>query len=241
MRSPFRTIIVDDERLARNKLRAMLAKHQEIEVAGEADSVASAARIIEDLAPDLVLLDIQMPGESGFDLLNKVTGDFKVIFVTAFDEYAIRAFEVNALDYLLKPVNPKRLARSIERLFIEATPPENGSRALEYDDHLFLTIENQSTFLKVGAIECICASGPYSEVYTSDGRRGLVLKPLKEWQERLPEKCFMRIHRSTIINVEYVERIEKWFNYSYQVFLRSISEPFIMSRRYSVKLKEKLR
>ncbi|HXG68414.1 MAG TPA: LytTR family DNA-binding domain-containing protein [Blastocatellia bacterium] len=95
--------------------------------------------------------------------------------------------------------------------------------------------------MKLSDIECIPAAGPYSEIITADGKRALVLKSMKEWEERLPEKLFMRIHRSTIVNLEYVNRVEKWFNYSYQVHLRGIGEPLVMSRRYAAKLKDKLK
>lgn len=241
MKNTFSAVIVDDERLARNKLRSLLAKHFEIQIIGEADSVRNALDAIERLRPDVVFLDIQMPGESGFDLLYKASSPFKVIFVTAFDEYAIRAFDVNALDYLLKPVNPDRLARAIERLSSPQSESEKPERSLEYDDHLFLAIEERSVFLKISSIECISAAGPYSEILTWDKKKALVLKSLKEWETRLPEKHFTRIHRSTIINIEYVERIEKGFNYSYDVYLRGIKEPFVMSRRYASKLKGKLK
>jgi len=235
-----RAIIVDDERLARNKLRSMLSVYAQIDVVGEADSVKSAQELIESLQPDVVFLDIQMPGETGFDLIERVEASFKTIFVTAFDEHAIRAFEVNALDYLLKPVNPARLARSVERLFASFAEQESARRLLEYDDHLFLAIDRRSRFLKVSAIKCILAEGPYSRVVTSNGEQSMVLRSLREWEERLPEKHFLRIHRSTIINIERVERIEKWFNYSYQVFVEGIAEPFVMSRRYRARLKDRL-
>jgi two-component system LytT family response regulator len=239
--SKLKAVIVDDERLARNKLRLMLAKHPEIQVVGEADSARGAREAIESLKPDVIFLDIQMPGETGFDLLASVSSSFKFIFVTAFDEYAIRAFEVNALDYLLKPVNPDRLARSVGRLTAARAAAEEGRKALDYDDHLFLTVNDRSTFLKVSRIQCILAAGPYSAVVTSDGSRAMVLKSMKEWEERLPDKYFMRIHRSSIINLEYVERVEKWFNYSFQVYLRGMPEPFTISRRYAARLKERLR
>lgn len=219
----------------------MLSVYPQIEITGEADSVKAALDLIESSQPDVVFLDIQMPAETGFDLLERANADFKTIFVTAFDEHAIRAFEVNALDYLLKPVNPARLARSIERLFASKAEQETTRHALEYDDHLFLTVERRTRFVKVSAIKCILAEGPYTRVLTSDGEHSLVLRSLKEWEERLPEKHFLRIHRSTIINIECVARIEKWFNYSYQVFLEGISEPFIMSRRYTARLKERMK
>ena len=240
MNRPWKAVMVDDERLARSKLRAMLEHHPEISVTGEADSAEAAVRLISEERPDVVFLDIQMPGESGFDLVNRLERPLKIIFVTAFDEYAIRAFEINALDYLLKPVTQERLTRAVERLSHSQAPAETPSRRLEYDDFLFLTIDHNSRFLRVREIKYISASDVYSEIVTADEQKSLVLKPLSEWEERLPEKYFARIHRSTIINIEFVERMEKWFNYSFQVHLRGVKEPLTMSRRYAAKLKDKL-
>jgi two-component system LytT family response regulator len=233
-------VIVDDERLARNKLRSLLAQHPQIRLVGEADGVDSAIETIERTRPDVVFLDIQMPGKSGFELVNRVNLRLKIIFVTAFDEYAIRAFEVNALDYLLKPVNPERLAKAIERLAAPPAAPENSSRPLEYDDFLFLPFGDSSRFLRVRDIKLIRAADVYSEIGAAGGEKTLVLKPLNEWEERLPEKHFARIHRSTIINIEFVERVEKSFNYSFEVYLRDTGEPFTMSRRYATRLKDKM-
>ena len=236
-------ILVDDERLARKELRSMLAEHATIEVTGEAENVEQAARLIRASAPDVVFLDIQMPGESGFQLFERTAANFKVIFVTAFDEYALRAFEVNALDYLLKPINPARLARAVERLATGESARPQPARQLEYGDRLFLEVNERSRFLKVSDLIFISAAGDYSEIVTVDGgaagQRALVLKPLKEWEERLPEKQFTRIHRSTIINLEYVDRVETWFNRSFRIHLRNVEEPLVMSRRYATRLKEK--
>jgi two-component system LytT family response regulator len=218
----------------------LLERHPQIQLVGEADSVDSAVRTIEQTSPDVVFLDIQMPGKSGFELVNEISLPPKIIFVTAFDEYAIRAFEVNALDYLLKPVNPERLAKAIESL---AAPPaivERSSRPLEYDDFLFLPFGDSSRFLRVREIKCICAADVYSEIFTAGGEKTLALNPLNDWEERLPEKHFARIHRSTIINIDFVERVEKSFNYSYEVYLRGAGQPFTMSRRYAARLKDKM-
>jgi two-component system, LytTR family, response regulator len=235
----FRALIVDDERLARKELRSMLSEHKSIEVTGEAENVEQAIQLIGAQEPEVIFLDIQMPGETGFALLEKIAANFKVIFVTAFDAYAIRAFEVNALDYLLKPINPDRLARAIERLAATDMLPSQGARKLEYEDRLFIEVDEHSRFLKINTIVCISAAGDYSEIFTADGQKTLVMKSLKEWEVRLPEKYFTRIHRSTMINLEYIERIVGYFNRSYQVHLRHIEEPFTMSRRYAVKLKLK--
>jgi two-component system LytT family response regulator len=236
----WKAVIVDDERLARNKLRSLLAQHPQIQLVGEADGVDSAIETIERTRPDVVFLDIQMPGKSGFELVNQTNLPLKIIFVTAFDEYAIRAFEVNALDYLLKPVNPGRLAKAIERLAAPTAAPENSSRPLEYDDFLFLPFGETSRFLRVRDIKYIRAADVYSEIGAAGGEKTLVLKPLNEWEERLPEKHFVRIHRSMIINIEFVERVEKLFNYSFEVYLRGAVEPFTMSRRYAARLKDKM-
>ena len=235
----YKTIIVDDERLARKEMRRLLAEFDEIAVVGEAENLSEAARLIEEEKPNIVFLDIQLSGENGFDLLEKVEQNFKLIFVTAFDAYAIRAFEVNALDYLLKPVNPERLAKAIARLVEEKPEEKSELRSLEFDDRIFLELGERSIFLKVCDISHINAAGDYSEVFTIDGQKFLIEKPLREWEKRLPEKRFLRIHRQTIINLEEVEEIETWFNRTFQVRLKKFPQPLAVSRRYAVKLKSK--
>jgi len=235
-----KTLIVDDERLARLKLNKMLQKFDSIELVGEAESVDEAIEKIEELKPDLLLLDIQMPGKTGFDLLNEIDFHGRVIFVTAFDEYAIKAFEVNALDYLLKPVTHERLEKALQRIETEEQPKESTTKKLSEDDLLFLMVGNNMRFLKIRDIIFISSAVDYTKVYTLDGKEGLVLKSLREWEERLPEHTFCRIHRSTIVNIGCVHHIEKWFNQAYQVYLEGIEEPFVMSKRYAKMLKDKL-
>ena len=233
----FTAILVDDERLARKELRSMLAEHEIVDVVGEAETVAQAAELVHAKNPDLIFLDIQLPGETGFDLLEKISPACKIIFVTAFDAYAIRAFEVNALDYLLKPINPARLAQAIERVAMHEAAPAAPVRALEYEDRLFIEVDDRSRFLKVSDIIVITAMGDYSQIFSCDGEKSLVLKSLRDWEERLPAKHFTRIHRSTIINVDYVERVESWFNRSYRIHIRQMPEPLVMSRRYAARFK----
>jgi len=239
MKKKLRAILIDDERLARNDLRSLLSEYKNIEIVGEADGVQKALELINTEDPDLLFLDIQMPGESGFDLLDKADLHARIIFVTAFDEYAIRAFEVDAIDYLLKPVNPERLRTAIERLQREDMTSNGGKRSLEYDDALLLTLNSHLKFIRVNSILFIQAAGDYSEVQTVDGKKGLVQKSMSEWEQRLPEKYFSRIHRSTIVNIEYVTKIDEWFGNSYQVVLKGIDTPFTMSRRFAALLKQK--
>jgi two-component system LytT family response regulator len=239
MKKKYKAIIVDDERLARRDLLSLLSTHPNIEVVGEADGVASAIELLKEKDPDIIFLDIQMPGESGFDLLEKVDLKAHVIFVTAFDEYAIRAFEVDAIDYLLKPVNPARLQTTMDRLEKEPPIPVESQHRLRYEDVMFLTINTHLKFLKVSSIVCIQAAGDYSEILTAEGKKGLIQKSMAEWEERLPENSFCRIHRSIIINLEYVGRVEEWFNNSYRVYLKGVDAPFTMSRRYASIIKNR--
>jgi two-component system LytT family response regulator len=236
----WKALIVDDERLARKKLRSMLADFSNIEIAGEADSVSEAVKAVEKTNPEIIFLDIQMPKQNGFDLLEQIETNAKIIFVTAYDEYAIRAFEVNALDYLLKPVNPERLKQTIERLSTESPNPANNEK-LKYDDVLFVNFGRRAAFIKVSEIKCIRAANVYSEVYAEDNKKALLHQSLNEWENRLPEKQFVRIHRSTIINLEFIERIEKKLNFSFNVYLRGLTEPFVISRRRAAKLKNHLK
>lgn len=235
----YNALVIDDERLARKELIGMLSEFSCIKSIHEADDVSSAVKMIESVNPNLLFLDIQMPGETGFDLINQIDYTGKIIFVTAYDQYAIRAFEVNAMDYLLKPVTPERLQKSINKLEKESIKPIETDYNLKYNDRLFLTIGTQLLFVKISSIISIESDGDYTKVFTSEGRKGLVSKSMKEWELRLPANYFSRIHRATIINLEFVENIEKWFNYSYRLHLKGIEEPYIISRRYAKQLKEK--
>jgi two-component system LytT family response regulator len=233
-------IIVDDERLARRELRAMLeeAHAQQVRVVAEAESVRTAAELVRTCDADVVFLDVQLAGESGLDLLPLIDPSVAVVFVTAFDQYAVRAFEVNALDYLLKPVAPARLARAIERL---AGPNEEASAAptskLDYEDRLFLRLDDRMGFVKVAEIVSIVADGDYSVVRLAGGRTHRARKSLREWAARLPDNTFARVHRSTIVNLEFVERVEEWSHFNYRLYLRGQSEPVVLSRRYAGQLK----
>jgi two-component system LytT family response regulator len=229
-------LIVDDERLARQELRTLLALHPEVEVRGEAASVDEAARQLAREQPDVIFLDIQMPGESGFDLFARAPVAARVVFVTAHDDHALRAFEVNALDYLLKPVAPARLAAAIARLREDADA-DRPARRLEYGDFVFLPVDGRSRFLRVNQIVSIAAAGDATMVSTADGLRGRVPRSLRSWEERLPPKQFVRIHREALVNLQFVERIEEWSHEAYQVHLRGQPSPLTLSRRYAARLK----
>ena len=230
-------VIVDDERLARRELRTLLeeAHTHEVQIVGEAASVSEAARVVDATHADVVFLDIQLAGESGMDLLPLLGADVDVVFVTAHDTYTLRAFEVNALDYLLKPVAPERLAMTVDRLST-AQPPSPVRGTVTYQDRLFLRLGEERAFVRVSDIMAIDADGDSSTLLLASGlTRKSSAKSLREWEQRLPEQYFVRIHRSTIVNLEYVERVEP-SQASQNVFLRGLAEPVVMSRRYKARL-----
>jgi two-component system LytT family response regulator len=200
--SSLKSIIVDDERLARVNLKKLLEPYPEIVIAGEADSCKNAVELIELHKPQLIFLDIQLSGETGFDLLETIDNSIKIIFVTAYDEYAIRAFEVNAVDYLLKPLNPERLKTALNRVKSRDNSDKGLAKGYEYSDSIYVRLNNYaSRFIKISSITFIEPVGNYSRIVTSEGKHCVVLKTLKQWQEELPDNNFVRIHRSSIINI----------------------------------------
>ncbi|MDZ7332693.1 MAG: LytTR family DNA-binding domain-containing protein [candidate division KSB1 bacterium] len=238
MNKPVTAIIVDDEWLVREELKALLTPYPELTVIGEAANVPQAIELIHQEAPDVIFLDIQMPGASGFDLLEQTDINAKIIFVTAYDQYALKAFEVNALDYLLKPIQKDRLAKTIQRVLASDSYSTTQSSKLNYDDVLYVLVSGSLKFIKLPLLRCIVAEGNYSYIYYKGRSRELVSKTLQQWEQILPEEYFVRIHRSTIVNFEYVEQVKKCRNYTHLVYVRDIEKPFVMSRRYAARLKK---
>lgn len=235
-----RTLIVDDEKFARSDLRELLSAFPSIEVIGEAKNIKKAIEAIEELKPDLIFLDIQYPGETGFDLFERTGIKAKVIFVTAYDEYAIRAFDVNACDYLLKPVNPDRLALAIKRLNESRNNSISDVIKITNDDSIYLQMNYKYYFVRVDSIIKITAAGHYTDIVTTKGLHGLTSKHLWEWIECLPKESFIQVHRSTIINMNLVDRIERGVNYSYSLIMKNIEEPIPISRRYAAHIKKEM-
>jgi len=238
----YTAIVVDDERLARRELKQLLeeAHSHQLQVVGEAATVQEAAALARLHDPDVVFLDVHLAGESGFDLLPLLDRTVTVVFVTAFDRYAIRAFEVNALDYLLKPVAPQRLATTLARLSRPAPAESAATQVLTYEDRLFLRLDDRMVFLRVRDIVAVLAAGDNSVLHLLDGKQARARKSLREWADRLPERDFVRIHRSTMVNLELVERLEEWSHFSYRVYLRGLAEPLQMSRRWAARVRSRL-
>jgi two-component system, LytTR family, response regulator len=226
-----RALVVDDERLARARLRKLLEAHPEVIVVAEADSVASARAAIEVHAPDLIFLDIAMPGATGFDLLAEVHVDANVVFVTAYDEHAIRAFEVGAVDYLLKPIDPARLADSVHRV---------RTRPLPAPDRICVAGGGTVRVLALADVIMIRAHGDYSELVLRDGSTVIQKQPLGSWERRLGAG-FMRVHRNALVSLADVERVERADGSNHRLHLRGVAEPITVSRSHGTALKTALR
>ncbi len=232
-----RTIIVDDERLARQELKSLLAEYKDIEIIAECANAEEAKQKINDLKPDLVFMDIQMPGKTGLELLEEISSLPEVVFVTAYDEYAIKAFEINALDYLLKPVQPERLGETIKKLFHkEAGEKKDNNSVLAEDDHVFLKDGEKCWFVKLADLRLFESEGNYVRVLFNTSKP-LILRSLNNLETRLPAKSFFRASRKHIVNLKYIDTIENWFNGGLMVKLKT-GEQVEISRRQAVKLKD---
>lgn len=237
----YTALVVDDERLAREDLTYYLSKYPEIEIIREAASVKSAAALVEECSPDVIFLDVHMPEESGFGLFHRVKITCPVIFVTAYDNYAIRAFEVNALDYLLKPIHRIRLAQTITRLFAkdnQNSSPVAAPKKLEYSDQVFVKTGDTCEFVPLDNIICIQSSRDYTELYLASQGKKFIHKSMLEWEELLPHTSFIRIHRSTLININHLSKIEKSSSGAYQIYLKGLAEPLSISRSYWPNIKK---
>ena len=237
-----RAIIIDDERLARTELRKLLQDYPEVEVVDEAANADEGINKIDTLQPDLVFLDIQMPGKTGFDMLAELERAPHVIFTTAYDEYALKAFEVNALDYLLKPIEPKRLADAMQKLHVAETKenhvvPENFNQSILTEvDQVFVKDGERCWFVKLSDIRLFESVGNYAKVFFASNKP-LILKSLNALEERLDPKTFFRANRKHIVNLRMIEKIEPYFNGGLLLELKG-GEKIEVSRRQTVKFKE---
>lgn len=239
-----RTIIIDDERLARKELITLLADYSQIEIIGECQNADEAIEMIERERPELIFLDIQMPGKNGFDLLAALEYVPKVVFVTAYDEYALKAFEINALDYLLKPIELHRLETAIMRIEKELKHEKNVSKRIEesaektlsLSDQIFLKDGEKCWFVTLEEVRMFESEGNYVRVYFNTFKP-LILKSLNNLEMRLNPTEFFRTNRKYVVNLKWVSKIETWFNGGLQVTLKS-GEQIEVSRRQAAKFKE---
>lgn len=239
-----RAIVIDDERLARKELITLLNQLETVEVVGEAVNAEDAKEKISELNPDVIFLDIQMPEKTGFELLEELDSVPHVIFTTAYDEYALKAFQVNALDYLLKPIEPKRLEEALNKLSskIEAnvkaqlSETQVNQKKLTLDDQVFVKDGDRCWFVRLANVRLFESDGNYIKVYF-ENFKPMIHKSLNALDERLDEKSFFRASRKHIINLGWVDEIEPWFNGGLVVTLKG-GDRIEVSRRQAARFKE---
>jgi two-component system, LytTR family, response regulator len=240
-----KALVIDDERLARAELRRLLSAFPEIEVIGEAANSAQTREQLAALRPELLFLDVQMPGESGMELLASLEPPLPhVVFTTAYDEFAVKAFELNALDYLLKPVDPARLASAIEKLRdrvngsqVTAAKPASRERLLA-EDKVFVREGDRCWFVEVKAIRLLESEGNYTRVHF-DSAQPQLFRSLNAMEERLDPRFFFRANRRQIVNLAWIDKIEPWFSGGLLVHLKGGAK-VELSRRQAQEFREKM-
>ena len=237
-----RAMIVDDERLARNELKKLIADFPEIILIEEASNAAEGIEKIDSLQPDVIFLDIQMPGKTGFEMLAELNHVPQVVFTTAYDEFALKAFEVNAFDYLLKPIDPKRFAETVQKLLIAPDPQPAAGTDIPYrgilqeHDQVFVKDGDRCWFVKLSEIRLFESVGNYAKVFFG-ANKPLILKSLNALEERLDSKVFFRANRKHIVNLRMIEKVEPYFNGGLLLEIQG-GEKIEVSRRQAVKFKE---
>lgn len=236
---PLRVLVVDDTRLARQELRTLLAAFDDAECVGEADDVPAAREAIERLRPDVVLLDIQMPSGTGFDLLDSLDMAPQVVFTTAYDQYAVRGFEANALDYLLKPVQADRLAAALAKARTRNAHVDAGERKLlRAEDQVFLRDGERCWFVQLGQVARIEVDGNYATVHFR-GERAMLGRSLATLESRLDPSLFFRANRKTLVNLRMVAAIDLAVGDGYTLTMKDGAEVEV-SRRQARELRERL-
>lgn len=237
-----KALLIDDERLARGELRRLLADSKQIEVVGEAGNADEAREQLRKLKPDLLFLDVQMPGETGLDFLETLEPPAPlVIFTTAYDEFAVKAFELNALDYLLKPVDPARLEAALERLSVRGgagIEPAERPEVLSPEDKVFVREGDNCWFVEVKRIRLLESEGNYTRVHFDDAQPQL-FRSLNAMEARLDPKTFFRANRRQMINLEWIEKIEPWFSGGLLVELKGGAK-VELSRRQAQAFRERM-
>lgn len=236
-----RAVIVEDSRLARNELKELIKKHDEIELVGEAENVDLGFELIQKETPDLLFLDINMPEKDGFELLEMLDDVPITVFTTAFDEYAIKSFEYNALDYLLKPINEKRFAVAFEKVKtkLKSNQEDRGkTERLSSNSQIFIKDGESCWLVKIGDISHFEIVGNYTRVFFED-KKPLLYKSLNQVEEKLPEQSFFRANRQQIVNTNFIANVVPWFNGKLKLQMQNGDE-IEVSRRQSYIFKDKM-
>lgn len=238
-----KAMIIEDEPFVRIDLRHMLsAAHRDVQVLWETGTISEAKELLTKYRPDVIYLDVRLRGGTGFELVPHIHPSTHIVFVTAYDEYAVRAFEINALDYILKPITEERLADSLERLrneIVKGLPISEQPGPFQPDDLIFIKADSEQLFVRPDGIKAVSSvGGNYTSVHLREDKSPLVRRTLKEWEKMLPEPMFLRIHRLNIINKLFIESVRKDESGSWNVYLSGHEKPFPVSRRRTDLLKE---
>jgi two-component system LytT family response regulator len=237
-----KALLIDDERLARSELRRLLRAHSEIEIVGEAANATQAEEKINALRPDLIFLDVQMPERTGFELLAALADPPRIIFTTAYDQYALKAFDFGGLDYLLKPIEAARLAKALARLQANEQTSEASAATegvLGENDQVFLKDGDRCWLVRVGDIRLLESEGNYARVYFAENRP-LIPRSLQILEARLDPQRFVRVSRQHIINLRYVRKVEPWFDGGFLLRLGENDPEIKVARRRAQDLRERL-
>ncbi|KAB8154471.1 response regulator [Kordia sp. TARA_039_SRF] len=232
-------IIVEDSRLARNELKELLKKHPQIELVAEAENVDKAYELINQKQPRILFLDINMPEKNGFELLEMLENVPMTIFTTAYDEYAIKSFEYNAFDYLLKPISQERFSKTIEKVITAIEKEASENTPFELHRQIFIKEGENCWLIRISEIAIFEIVGNYTRVYF-DEHKPLIYKSLNQIEAKLPEETFFRANRQQIINLNHVDKVVPWFNGKLKITMKNSKQEIEVSRRQSYKFKEVL-
>lgn len=237
--SILRGLIVDDDFQTRQHLRELVAMRRDLAVTHEAATLAQAIEHVSSQDFDLVILDVRLERDNGFHLVKYLPEKTRIIFITGYDQFAIRAFEVNALDYIVKPVTAERLYQSLDRLSKNlANDPPTPRKLLRKGDRVFLRGDNGRRFVPIADIRCLVSEENYTSFHLGPKDAVLERGSLVSWEQLLPSDDFFRVNRSTIVNKHHIEKIEKDLARPYKITINGIQEPFVSSRRNHGTLKQ---
>ncbi|MFK7749038.1 MAG: LytR/AlgR family response regulator transcription factor [Kordia sp.] len=232
-------IIVEDSRLARNELKELLKKHPRIALIAEAENVDEAFKLINSTQPQVLFLDINMPEKNGFELLEMLDNVPLTIFTTAYDEYAIKSFEYNAFDYLLKPINQVRFSKTIEKVIQTIEKEATEEKPFELHRQIFIKDGEDCWLIRISEIAVFEIVGNYTRVYFEE-HKPLIYKSLNQIEAKLPEETFFRANRQQIINLNHVDKVTPWFNGKLKINIKNSNQEIEVSRRQSYKFKDVL-
>lgn len=245
MNKKYRVLVVEDELMTQELIKDQLNNFEALEVVGSADSLITAKEAINEKDPEIIFLDIDLNGASSFDLIPFIKPTCKIVFITASPTQAVKAFEVNATDYILKPISMERLNKTVAKITDqmndgeeEETHIDDDNSKFKLDQMIMVNAEHKMVLIKVKDINYISAYGNYTKVFLEDGKMYVTYGSIKNWMSRLPKDAFFQIHRSTIVNLLNVIKIDKWTNDTGRMYLKKVDDPFEISRNFFSELKK---